>query len=112
MGPPCTFGGLICCYAGLDVKTCPPEDLLCNGELRLIFFDLNCCLSKGKAAFPVGMIKEDGKICKVSLPIIAGSLFAPDMSNLCKIDGGLLCIKVGGQLPFGGPTPSPICAGA
>jgi hypothetical protein len=107
---PCTAAGLICCYVGLDVTTCPPSTILCDGELRLICIDLMCCLAQGKEQMPVGMVKEDGKICKVSLPIISASAFNPDMSNLIKLDGNLLCIKAAGQLPFGGPTPGPICS--
>ncbi len=66
----------------------------------------------GKEQFPVGMIKEDDKICKIGLPCCVSSLFKPDMGNLVMCDGRLLCFTIAGQFPFGGPTPGPICSGA
>ena len=112
---PCVPSGLICCYAGVDVTTCPPSTILCNGKLKLIALESNCCLVKGTEMMPIGMDKEykgDGKICKVGLGIFDLALFKPDMKSLVVLDGDLLCISLKGQLPFGEIIPAPICSGA
>ena len=107
---PCAFGGFICCYTDLDILTCPPEHLCCEGLERFICCETECCAKAGKEQFPVGMIKEDGKICKIGLPCCVCSLFMPDATDLIKCAYGFLCFNVKGQFPFGGDTPAPICS--
>ena len=85
-GNPCVFSGCVCCYLGLDVKTCPPPTILCDGELRLICADASCCLKQGKDPFPVGLIKDSGNICKLGLYLVECSVFNPDPKDLIKLN--------------------------
>jgi len=109
MGP-CVWSGCICCYSGMDLATCPPKTILCEGKGRFVCWEGDCCMANGKEQFPVGMIKEDGKVCKLGLPCCVQSLFKPEPTNLVAFGWDCLCIELKGQFPFGGDTPEPICA--
>ncbi len=108
----CTVSGLICCYTGCDLTTCPPETMCCDGSGRLLTCDCESCIMAGKEQYPVGMVKKDDQICRLSLPCCQSGLFKPDPSNLIACDFKLLCLRLVGQLPFGNAVPEPICSSA
>merc|ERR1712178_116855 len=87
-----------------------PKTILCKGTGRFVCWEGLCCAANGEEQHQVGLIKEEGKICKLGLPCCTQSLFAPDKTNLVQCGHECLCFELRGQFPFGGDTPAPICA--
>jgi len=77
---------------------------------RFICCEGDCCAMNGMDPHPVGLIKEEGKICKLGLPCCTQSCFKPEPDNLIKFAWDCLCLDLKGQFPFGGDAPAPICA--
>ena len=78
---PQLFEGILCCAI-----TCSPKNLFIgvdvNGEILCI--QPKCCLGLGKP-HPIGMIKEEGMICKAGLPCCTMGLKSPWSSPLSGV---------------------------
>lgn len=98
------YSGCICCYSA-----CNFEDIkiLCNGGGTCICLEDKCCLAAGEDQFPVGMIKEDGFICKIGLPCCTMGLKTPDTKDLLSGDFQCLCLQCAAQFPFGNKSALP-----
>ena len=105
-----TYSACICFHTTCDFGNLPGELILNIKQFKLLCFDGAFCLSANAEQHPVGMIKEDGKICKLGLPCCTAALQVPDVAAICALDGKCICIDCGGQLPFGGVAKAPICA--
>ena len=67
------------------------------------------CLAANATAFQVGMIQEEGFICKIGLPCCTFGLKKPTV--LCLGTGKCLCIKQAAAFPFAaGTVDGPVCA--
>lgn len=104
------YSACICCHTGCDFGDIPGELILNIKQFRLLCIDAGLCLSAKAEAYPVGVIKEEGKIIKVGLPCCATALMVPDAAKLIGMDCQCLCLKVAGSLPFEGKVKAPICA--
>merc|ERR1711988_216647 len=102
----CVVSGFICCYSGCDVSTCPPKTILCDGIGRFVCWEGECCAANGKEPFQVGMVKEEGKICKLGLPCCVQSLFKPEPENLVKCGFDLLLPRAQRAVPIRRRHPS------
>merc|ERR1712046_939 len=58
--------------------------------------------------YPIGMVKEDGFFCKISLPCCQYGCKKPTVC--CSAEQRCLCMHAGAAFPFGGPVPKPVCA--
>ena len=108
--PEMMYSGCICGYSALNFDKI---FMLCKGSGTCICLEEKACLAAGEPQFPVGMIKEDGFICKVGLPCCTLGLKTPDTKDLISSDTECLCIRSVAQFPFGdkgvcmGPSLSP-----
>lgn len=98
------YSACICCYSAFNMS-----DMMmgCAGQEEFLCIEAKACLGAGEA-FPVGMIKEDGFICKIGLPCCTYGLKMPQV--LCLGAGQCLCCKSAAAFPFKDPVPGPICA--
>ena len=92
------YSGFICCYTACDFKDIA---LVGKGSGTLICLEEKFCCQSGVDQYPVGLIKEDGFICKVGLPCCTSGLKVPDTKDLVSFDCNLLILKFAIQLPFG-----------
>lgn len=92
------YSGFICCYTACDFKDIA---LVGKGSGTLICLEEKFCCQSGVDQYPVGLIKEDGFICKVGLPCCTSGLKVPDTKDLVSFDCNLLILKLAIQLPFG-----------
>ena len=102
---PCqVYSACICCYSACNVK-----DMMigCKETGECLCIESKACLGIGEP-FPIGMIKEDGFICKIGLPCCTTGLLMPKV--LCLSAAQCLCIKSAASFPFKDPVPGPICA--
>ena len=60
-----------------------------------------CSCAAGEEQFPIGLISQDGFICKVGLPCCTCGLKMPDMKDLISGEGQCLCCLGRAQFPFG-----------
>jgi hypothetical protein len=84
--------------------------ICCEGAGTCICFESKYCLAANVEQFPIGMIKEDGFICKLGLPCCTYGLKNPDMKDLLSGQGQVLCCKEVAQFPFGDKVGAPVCA--
>jgi len=105
--PEFVFSAFICDYLSCNFDNIPGL-ILCKGKSEFLCIEEKICLAGGEDQFPIGLIKEDGFICKLGLPCCTMGLKIPD--KLCLRDGECLCMKGAGALPFAGPVPAPVCA--
>lgn len=105
--PEMMYSGCICCYSG-----CNMDDILVlgKGDGTCICVEEKCCCAANTDQFPVGMIKEDGFICKIGLPCCTYGCKTPDTANLISGEGQCLCFKSVAQFPFGDKISKPVCA--
>ena len=94
----CVISACICCY---DVCNLEKILILGRGESTFICIEEKFCCAADDTPFPVGMVKEDGFICKLGLYCCTAGLKKPDMKNLISYVGHVLCLKGIAQLPFG-----------
>jgi len=101
------YSGCCCCY-----NACNFEDIkiLCEGAGTCICIEEKCCLAANVDQFPVGMIKEEGFICKIGLPCCTTGLKMPDAKDLLSGGFQCLCLKALAQFPFGDKIGAPVCA--
>jgi hypothetical protein len=100
--------GCICCYGSCEI-----ENILigCAGAGECLCLQEKCCLgipNEKNPMFPVGMVKEDGMICKISLPCCQCGIKKPTV--LVSSAGQCLCIKQAAAFPFADPVPHAVCA--
>jgi len=105
--PEFVFSATICNYTSCNFDNIPGI-ILCKGTSEFLCIEEKGCLVAGEEQFPIGLIKEDGFICKLGLPCCTYGLKMPD--KLCLGTGECLCIKSAAALPFVGPVPKPMCA--
>ena len=99
MAPPeFLFSATICCYSSVDLEKIL---ILGRGESTFICIEEKFCCAANDTPLPVGMIKEDGFICKLGLYCCTAGLKKPDMKNLISGVGHVLCFKSIAQFPFG-----------
>jgi hypothetical protein len=96
--PEMMYSGCICGYSALNFDKI---FMLCKGSGTCICVEQKQCLAAGEPQFPIGMIKEDGFICKVGLPCCTFGLKTPDMKDLISSDAECLCMRSVAQFPFG-----------
>lgn len=101
------YSGCICGYSALNFDKI---FMLCKGSGTCICVEQKQCLAAGEPQFPIGMIKEDGFICKVGLPCCTFGLKTPDMKDLISSDAECLCLRSVAQFPFGDKVSKPVCA--
>jgi len=101
------YSACICCY-----QACNFSDIfiVCQGSGTCICLESKSCLAAGVEQFPIGMIQEDGFICKIGLPCCTYGLKNPDMKDLISSDQRCLCTRTVAQFPFGDKIKGPICA--
>jgi len=105
--PPCVFSACICCYNACDMDEIL---ILCKGGGTCICCEEKMCCAASEDQFPIGMIKEDGFVCKLGLPCCTLGLKVPDMKDLISTSGQCLCVKGVAQFPFGDKVAGPTCA--
>ena len=103
------WSGTLCCY-----NSCEIENILigCAGAGTQCCIEGEACCGVPNAANPmkpVGMVKEEGKICKFSLPCCACALICPP-KVCCASSGQCLCMKGAASFPLGAEVPKPVCA--
>ena len=99
MAPPeFLFSATICCYNSVDLEKIL---ILGRGESTFICIEEKFCCAANDTPLPVGMVKEDGFICKLGLYCCTAGLKKPDMKNLISGVGHVLCFKSIAQFPFG-----------
>ena len=99
MAPPeFLFSATICCYSSLDLEKIL---ILGRGEQTFICIEEKFCCAANDTPLPVGMVKEDGFICKLGLYCCTAGLKKPDMKNLISGVSHVLCFKSVAQFPFG-----------
>jgi len=105
--PEMVCNACICCY-----NTCDFDNILilCNGGGTCICCEEKCCLAANVDSFEIGMIKQDGFICKLGLPCCTCGLKMPDMADLLSAEGQCLCVKAMAQFPFGDKIKEPVCS--
>ena len=96
--PEMMYSGCICGYSALNFDKI---FMLCKGSGTCICLEEKACLAAGEPQFPVGMIKEDGFICKVGLPCCTCGLKIPDAKDLISTEGKCLCMESKAQFPVG-----------
>ena len=96
--PEMMYSGCICGYSALNFDKI---FVLCKGSSTCICLEEKFCLAAGEPQFPIGMIKEDGFICKVGLPCCTTGLKMPDTKDLISNDAEFLCMRSVAQFPFG-----------
>jgi len=83
----------------------------CSGAEEMLCIQNKACLGIPDAKnpmFPVGMVKEEGMICKISLPCCQFGVKKP---TVCLSGAGqCLCMKSAAAFPFADPVPKPVCA--
>ena len=94
----CVISACICCY---DVCNLEKILILARGECFFVCFEEKFCCVANDTPFPVGMVKEDGFICKLGLHCCTAGLKTPDMKKLFGFFAQCLCCKCIGQFPFG-----------
>jgi len=105
--PEMMYSGCICCYTACNFDKI---FVLCKGGGTCICCEENCCLAAGEEQFPIGMIKQEGMICKLGLPCCTLGLKVPDAKDLLSMSGECLCLKALAQFPFGDKVGKPVCA--
>jgi len=105
--PACVYSACICCSTACDLDNIL---ILCKGGGTCICCEEKMCCAAGEDQFPIGMIKEDGFICKIGLPCCSFGLKVPDMKDLISTEGQCLCAKAVAQFPFGDKVKEPVCA--
>ena len=99
MAPPeFLFSATWCCYNSVDLEKIL---ILGRGECFFVCFEEKFCCVANDTPFPVGMVKEDGFICKLGLHCCTAGLKTPDMKKLLGFFAQCLCCKCIGQFPFG-----------
>ena len=99
MAPPeFLFSATICCYSSVDLEKIL---ILGRGESTFICIEEKFCCAANDTPLPVGMVKEDGFICKLGLYCCTAGLKKPDMKNLISGLGHVLCFKSVAQFPVG-----------
>ena len=99
MAPPeFLFSATICCYNSVDLEKIL---ILGRGEQTFICIEEKFCCAANDTPLPVGMVKEDGFICKLGLYCCTAGLKKPDMKNLISGVSHVLCFKSVAQFPFG-----------
>jgi hypothetical protein len=112
MAPPeFLFSACICCYDSIDLEKIL---ILGRGEQTFICIEEKFCCAANDTPLPVGMVKEDGFICKLGLYCCTAGLKKPDTKNLISGVSHMLCFKSVAQFPFGdkgafAPSPSFPC---
>ena len=87
-----------CCYQACnfaDIYIC------CQGSGTCICCENKSCLAAGVPQFPIGMIEEEGFICKIGLPCCTYGLKQPNAKDLISSDQRCLCMRTVAQFPFG-----------
>eukprot|EP00164_Ancoracysta_twista_P000143 GFYU01000212.1.p2 GENE.GFYU01000212.1~~GFYU01000212.1.p2 ORF type:complete len:151 (+),score=32.16 GFYU01000212.1:67-453(+) len=99
------FSGCICCASACDFK-----DILigCKTTQECLCIVEKCCCAANEDKMPIGMAKESGDICRISLPCCQIGLKKPDVCVLG--DGKCLCIRQAAAFPFKDPISGPVCA--
>jgi len=99
MAPPeFLFSATICCYSSVDLEKIL---ILGRGESTFICIEEKFCCAANDTPLPVGMVKEDGFICKLGLYCCTAGLKKPDTKNLISGVSHMLCFKSVAQFPFG-----------
>ena len=81
----------------------------CFGAGEFLCIEEKFCLAANKEAFPVGMISEEGMICKIGLPCCTCGVKTPQV--LCLSDGKCCCFHSAAAFPFKeGVVDGPVCA--
>merc|ERR1719424_1998988 len=101
------YTGCICCYTSFNFDKI---FILAKGSGTCLCIEEKCCLAAGEPQFPIGMIKQDGFICKLGLPCCTFGLKTPDAKDLLSSDGECLCVRQVAQFPFGDKISKPVCA--
>jgi len=104
--PEFMFSGTICHMTTCDLGNIPGV-MLCKGSNEFLCLESKACLAAGDQ-YPIGLIKEDGFICKLGLPCCTYGLKIPD--KLCLGKGECLCMKSAQACPFVSPITKPVCA--
>lgn len=92
------YSGCICCYSAFNFDKI---FVLCKGSSTCICIEQKQCLAAGEPTFPVGLIQEEGFICKLGLPCCTYGLKMPDTNDLISSDAVCLCARSVAQFPFG-----------
>lgn len=96
--PEMMYSGCICGYSAFNFDKI---FVLCRGSSTCICIEEKACLAAGEPQFPIGLIKEDGFICKLGLPCCTTGLKVPNAKDLISSDGECLCMRSVAQFPFG-----------
>ncbi|EOD22254.1 hypothetical protein EMIHUDRAFT_207436 [Emiliania huxleyi CCMP1516] len=100
------FSACICCINEMDTTDIL---ILCKGAQEFLCIEEKVCLAADTEHFPIGLIKEDGMICKVGLPCCTCGLKVPEV--LIKGEGQCLCCKNKASFPFVEEyVAKPVCA--
>lgn len=102
--PEMMYTGCICCYTSFNFEKI---FVLGKGSGTCICVEEKCCLAAGEPQFPIGMIKEDGFICKLGLPCCTYGLKMPDAKDLISSEAECLCMRQVAQFPFGDKSAHP-----
>ena len=101
------WSGCICCY-----NSCEMDDMLigCAGEGDELCIYSKVCLgvpNESNPVMPVGMVQEEGYICKISAPCCQYGCKKPTVCVSSK--GQCLCMKGAASFPFNEAVPGPVC---
>merc|ERR1719356_955827 len=105
--PEFVFSACICNYTACDFDNIPGT-LLCKGREECLCIEEKFCCATNVEHYPIGLIKEDGFLCKIGLPCCTCGLKIPD--KLCLGEGNCLCCRAAAALPFTDPVSAPVCA--
>jgi hypothetical protein len=92
------YSGCICCYSAFNFDKI---FVLCKQSGTCICVESKGCLAAGEPTFPVGLIQQEGFICKLGLPCCTYGLKVPDTNDLISSDAVCLCARSVAQFPFG-----------
>jgi hypothetical protein len=92
------YSGCICCYSAFNFDKI---FVLCRQSGTCICVESKGCLAAGEPTFPVGLIQQEGFICKLGLPCCTYGLKVPDTNDLISSDAVCLCARSVAQFPFG-----------
>jgi hypothetical protein len=104
--PEFMFQGAFCCYSACDF-----DNILmgCKGEEEMLCLLEKGCCAAGEPAFPVGINKQDGTCCSISLPCCVYALKKPEV--LIKAGSKCLCMRGASSFPCDDElVPECVCA--
>mmetsp|Transcript_4622 Transcript_4622/g.9916 ORF Transcript_4622/g.9916 Transcript_4622/m.9916 type:complete len:168 (-) Transcript_4622:216-719(-) len=100
------FSACICCYAAFDCK-----NILVGlkNDSSCLCLENKCCIAANMPMYPVGLVPDEGMVCKLGLPCCTLGL-KNNVNPLCLGDSQCLCCKEKASLPFVKEVvPGPIC---